>query len=47
MRIAEAEKLGFDRIFVAKHGIKNLSTRFNIEIIPVVKVEEIAKKLFK
>jgi DNA repair protein RadA/Sms len=47
MRIAEAEKLGFDRIFVAKHGIKSLSTRFNIEIVPVVKVEEIAKKLFK
>ena len=47
IRVAEAQKLGFDRIFVAKHGIKNLSTHSGIEIIPVVKVEEIAKKLFK
>ena len=47
MRIAEAEKLGFERIFVAKHGVKNRSTRSGIEIVPVVKVEEIVRKLFK
>jgi len=47
IRVAEAEKLGFDRIFVAKHGVKNLSKHSGIEVVPVVKVDEIARKLFK
>ena len=35
-RIAEADKLGFEKIFVSKYNAKGLNTqRFNIEIVPV------------
>ena len=46
-RIAEAEKLGFEKIFVSKYNQKRLSNqKFNIEIIPVGRVEEVYKYLF-
>ncbi len=39
-RISEAEKLGFERIFISKYNLKGIDTKmFNIEIIPVSKVE--------
>jgi DNA repair protein RadA/Sms len=46
-RIAEAEKLGFEKILVSKYnqkGIKN--QKFNIEIISMGRVEEVYKYLF-
>jgi DNA repair protein RadA/Sms len=46
-RIAEAEKLGFEKIFVSKYnakGLKNL--KLNIEIVPVARVEEVYQYLF-
>lgn len=46
-RIAEAEKLGFSRIFVSKYGIKGLDKTFqNIEIVAVGKMEDFFKKVF-
>ncbi len=46
-RIAEAEKLGFEKIFVSKFNKKTLNTKgFKIEIIPVGQVHEVYQKLF-
>ncbi|HEY6899516.1 MAG TPA: DNA repair protein RadA [Puia sp.] len=46
-RIAEAEKLGFERIFVSKYNQKGLSgTKFDIEVVPVGRVEEVYQYLF-
>jgi DNA repair protein RadA/Sms len=46
-RIAEAEKLGFERIFVSKYNQKGLGqAKFDIEIVPVGRVEEVYKHLF-
>ncbi|AGA77302.1 DNA repair protein RadA [Echinicola vietnamensis] len=46
-RIAEADKLGFKKIIVSKYAVKgvDLST-FNIEVIPVTKLEEMYQRLF-
>src|ERR1700761_7333686 len=46
-RIAEAEKLGFERIFVSKYNQKGVGTlKFDIEIVPVGRVEEVYQHLF-
>ncbi|MFT3937059.1 MAG: DNA repair protein RadA [Chitinophagaceae bacterium] len=46
-RIAEAEKLGFEKIIVSKYNQKSLSKhKFNIEIVTVSKVEEVYTLLF-
>ncbi len=46
-RIAEAEKLGFDKIFISKFNNKGLQQQqYKIEIISVAKVEEVYKLLF-
>jgi DNA repair protein RadA/Sms len=46
-RIAEADKLGFDRIFISKYNLKGLDlSKFNIEIIAVSNVEQVFAKLF-
>lgn len=46
-RIAEAEKLGFERIFVSKFAQKGLSgAKFDIEVVPVGRVEEVYQYLF-
>jgi DNA repair protein RadA/Sms len=45
-RIAEAERLGFKKIFVSKYAkIENLK-KSTIEIVPVGKVGDVLKKLF-
>ncbi|MCF3110859.1 DNA repair protein RadA [Niabella sp. CC-SYL272] len=46
-RIAEAEKLGFEKIIVSKYNqsLKNTS-RFNIEVIRMSRVEEVYQYLF-
>ena len=47
-RILEAEKLGFKRIFIPNNNFKSLSAKSKtIEIIPVSKVEDVFRKLFK
>ena len=46
-RIAEAEKLGFDTIYISKYNKKGLDEkRYNIEIKTVSKVEEVFGSLF-
>lgn len=56
-RIMEAEKLGFQKIFISKYNLPSLGLRqagqknsnskqFNIEIIPVKKMEEVFSALF-
>lgn len=46
-RIAEAEKLGFEKMFVSRYNLKGIDTkRLNMEIVPVGKVDELRKKLF-
>jgi DNA repair protein RadA/Sms len=46
-RIAEAEKLGFEKILISKYSQKGISNqKFNIEVVPVARVEEVYKYLF-
>ncbi len=47
-RITEAEKLGFEKIFLSKYCIKNLERKqFNIELFPVAKIEDVLQNLFE
>ncbi len=46
-RIAEAEKLGFKRIFISKYNIKGLDTqRLHIDVVPVANIVDLATELF-
>lgn len=46
-RIAEAEKLGFAHMIVPKYNMKGIDpAKFNIELVPVRKVEEALRTLF-
>lgn len=46
-RISEAEKLGFEKIFVSTFNLKGLNIKnFKIEIISVSKIEEVFSHLF-
>ena len=46
-RIAEAEKLGFEKIVVSKYNSKSLGKlKFNIEVVALGKVEELYQYLF-
>lgn len=46
-RIAEAEKLGFTHMIIPKYNMQGLDRKkFNIELIPVRKVEEALRALF-
>ena len=46
-RIAEADKLGFEKIFVSKYNAKGLDAkRFKIQIVPVASVYELGAELF-
>ena len=46
-RIAEADKLGFEKIFVSKYNAKGLDAKlFHIEVIPVATVYDLATELF-
>ncbi len=46
-RIAEAEKLGFEKIIVSKYNAKSLGKlKFGITVVPLGKVEEVYQYLF-
>ncbi len=46
-RIAESQKLGFEKIIVSKYNTKGLGkTKFTIEVVPLGKVEELYQYLF-
>ncbi|MEA2106735.1 MAG: DNA repair protein RadA [Bacteroidota bacterium] len=47
-RISEADKLGFKKIYISRFNSKGIDTsKFNIKIIKVGKVEELFRSLFK
>ncbi len=46
-RITEAEKLGFEKIFLSKYSFKSSSPKkFNIQLVPVARIEDVFRKLF-
>ncbi len=46
-RVGEAEKLGFQRIFIPNSNVKSLkNTKMSIEIVPVRRIQELPKHLF-
>ena len=46
-RIAEADKLGFEKIYISKYNAKGLDAkRFKIQIVPVASVYDLAMELF-
>jgi DNA repair protein RadA/Sms len=46
-RISEAEKLGFERIFISKYNLKGIDPkRFPIRIIPIKKITDLYSHLF-
>ncbi|MEY4926220.1 MAG: repair protein RadA, partial [Bacteroidota bacterium] len=46
-RIQEADRLGFEKIFISKYNTKGLDIKkFRIEIITVAKLEELYNALF-
>lgn len=47
-RIAEAEKLGFKKIYISKYNTKGLvSKNFGIQIVPVAKLDEVFGEVLK
>ena len=47
-RIAEADRLGFEKIFVSKFGIKGVDfKKYNIEVFPVGKLSDVFKSVFR
>ena len=46
-RIAEADKLGFDKIFVSKYSVKGLDTsKYKIKVVPITTIGQLFKELF-
>ena len=45
-RIAEAAKLGFEKIFISKYAAKGLSKNLGIEIVMAGRVDEVYKMIF-
>ncbi|HRG01922.1 MAG TPA: DNA repair protein RadA [Bacteroidia bacterium] len=46
-RISEAQKLGFEKIYISSYNLKGLDTKqYKIEIVAVAKMEEVFAKLF-
>lgn len=45
-RISEAEKLGFEKIFISKFNQKLDTRKFNIEIVHLTKVQSLMEELF-
>ena len=47
-RILEAEKLGFEQIYVSKYNLKGLKTaKYKIQIVPLDKIENLIRQLFR
>ena len=46
-RVAEAEKLGFKRIFIPKGNLKGVNGKFNAEVIETARVEDLFRSLFR
>lgn len=47
-RLSEAAKLGFSRMFVSKYNLKGVNAAdYNINIVPITKIEEMFRLLFE
>ena len=46
-RVTEAQKLGFETIFIPKGNLKGIKDTFTIKIIEVGKVEEVFQHIFQ
>jgi DNA repair protein RadA/Sms len=47
-RIAEADKLGFEQIFISRYNLKSVSReKFHIKLVAVSKIEEVLSLLFR
>ncbi|MCH5243594.1 MAG: DNA repair protein RadA [Lentimicrobiaceae bacterium] len=46
-RLAEAEKLGFERIFVSKYGLKGLEDKYRSKTVPVATLFELFQEISK
>lgn len=47
-RIQEADRLGFEQIYISKYNTKGIdASRYNIEIVTIGKIEELYKALFE
>ena len=47
-RIAEADKLGFSRMFLSKYNLRGINREgLKVKLIPIAKVEEIYRYLFE
>ena len=45
-RLAEAEKLGFERVFVSKYGLKGIPSKYHSKIVAVGNLFELFQKIF-
>jgi DNA repair protein RadA/Sms len=46
-RITEAEKLGFQKIFISKYNLKGIEqNKLKIELVPIAKIEDVYRILF-
>lgn len=46
-RILEADKLGFQQIYLSRYNMKGIDqSRFNIELLPITRVDELTSRLF-
>jgi DNA repair protein RadA/Sms len=45
-RIAEAEKLGFEKIYISKFNKKSVTAKYKIDVVMVSKIEELYQILF-
>ena len=46
VRVAEAARLGFERIFVSKYSLRDIGPHHHIDIVPVSVIEEAFRALF-
>ncbi|MDE6740873.1 MAG: DNA repair protein RadA, partial [Muribaculaceae bacterium] len=46
-RVSEAEKLGFETIFIPSGNLKGIHDKFNIKIVEVNKVTDVFEKIFR
>jgi DNA repair protein RadA/Sms len=46
-RISEAEKLGFEKIFISRYTQKELPKARKIEVVPVAKMDELLRNVFQ
>jgi DNA repair protein RadA/Sms len=45
-RVAEAEKLGYEKIIVSRQGKEKLGSKRNIEVVYCGKIEEVVRNIF-